>query len=147
MVAVAIGCPIVMVAVVVPAPVVVMVAVVMIVMVAMAHGRVGLVVVVPAVEAAASMAMATPEGHEHCGTVQAHPSGTVAAVDGEGNTGVGPDDGTVEPLAGHEGVVLPGAEHIAQVAVAYFPPETEHVGAGASIEQVVDVDLLHYLIL
>ena len=147
MVAVAIGCPIVMVAVVVPAPVVVMVAVVMIVMVAMAHGRVGLVVVVSAVEAAASMAMATPEGHEHCGTVEIHPSSTVAAVDGEGHTGVGPDDGTVEPLAGHEAVVLPGAEHIAQVAVANFPPKTEHVGAGIYVEQVIEIDLIHCLIL
>ena len=118
-----------------------------VVMVAMALGRVGLVEVVVGIETAASMAVATPEGHEHCGTVEEHPSDTIAGVDGEGPATGAPDDGTVEPLTGHEAVVLPGAEHIAQVAVAYFPPESEHVGAGIYIEQVVEVDLIHCLIL
>ena len=56
-----------------------------------------------------------------------HPSDTIAGVDGEGPATSAPDDGTVEPLAGHEAVVLPGAEHKAQVAVADVPPEAEHV--------------------
>ena len=55
-----------------------------VVMVAMALGRVGLVEVVVGIETAASMAVATPEGHEHCGTVEEHPSYTIAGVDGEG---------------------------------------------------------------
>ena len=132
-VAVAIGVPI-MVSTVVPVSVVivivVMISVIVVVMVAMTPGRVGLVEVVSGIEAATSMAMATLEGHEHCRTMVEHPSYTVAGVDGEGCTGAGPDDGTVEPLAGHEAVVLPGAEHIAQVAVADVPPEAKHVGAG-----------------
>ena len=128
-------------------PVSVIVVVMISIMVAMALGRVGLVEVVSGIEAATSMAMATPEGHEHCGTVEEHPSDTVAAVDGEGPATSAPDDGTVEPLAGHEAVVLPGAEHIAQVAVTHLPPGTEHVGAGIEVEQVVEVDLIHCLIL
>ena len=127
--------------------VVISVVVMIIVMVAMALGRVGLVEVVSAVEAAASMAVATPEGHEHCGTVEEHPSYSVAGVDGERPATSAPDDGTVEPLTGHDAVVLPGAEHIAQVAVANFPPKTEHVGAGIYVEQVVEIDLIHCLIL
>ena len=139
------------VAIVVPASVVVMIAVVMVVMiaamVAMVPGRVGPVEVVSAVEATVPMAVATSEGHEHCGTVEEHPSDTVAAVDGEGHAGVGPDDGTVEPLAGQEAVILPGAEHIAQVAVTDIPPKAENVGAGIEVEQVVEIDLIHCLIL
>ena len=147
-VAVAIEVPIV-VAAVVPVSVVVVIVVVIsvIVMVAMALGRVGLVEVVVGIETSASMAMATTEGHEHCGTVEEHPSDTIAGVDGEGPATSAPDDGTVEPLTGHEAVVLPGAEHIAQVAVANLPPKSEHVGAGIYIEQVVEVDLIHCLIL
>ena len=133
MVAVAIVVPI-MVSTVVPVSVVivivVMISVIVVVMVAMTPGRVGLVEVVSGIEAATSMAMATLEGHEHCRTMVEHPSYTVAGVDGEGPATSAPDDGTVEPLAGHEAVVLPGAEHIAQVAVADVPPEAEHVGAG-----------------
>ena len=151
-VAVAIGVPIV-VAAVVPVSVVVVIVVMIsvivmvVVMVAMALGRVGLVEVVVGIETAASMAVSTPEGHEHCGTVEEHPSDTIAGVDGEGPATGAPDDGTVEPLTGHEAVVLPGAEHIAQVAVANLPPKSEHVGAGIYIEQVVEVDLIHCLIL
>ena len=151
-VAVAIMVPIV-VATVVPVSVVVVIVVVIsvivmvVIMVAMALGRVGLVEVVSGIEAATSMAVATLEGHEHCGTVEEHPSDTLAAVDGEGPATSAPDDGTVEPLTGHEAVVLPGAEHKAQVAVANFPPEAEHVGAGIYVEQVVEVDLIHCLIL
>ena len=121
--------------------------VMVVIMVAMALGRVGLVEVVSGIEAATSMAVATPEGHEHCGTVEEHPSDTIAGVDGEGPTTSAPDDGTIEPLTGHEAVVLPGAEHIAQVAVANLPPKSKHVGAGIYIEQVVEVDLIHCLIL
>ena len=121
--------------------------VMVVIMVAMALGRVGLVEVVSGIEAATSMAMATLEGHEHCGTVEEHPSDTVAGVDGERPATSAPDDGTVEPLTGHEAVVLPGAEHITQVAVANFPPKTEHVGAGIYVEQVVEVNLIHCLIL
>ena len=148
-VSVAVVIVVVAVAIVVPVSVVVVISVVVIsvVIIAMARGRVGLVVVVSTVEAAAPMAVATLEGHEHCGTVEEHSSGTVAGVDGEGRTGVGPDDRTVEPLAGHEAVILPGAEHIAQVAVADVPPETENVGAGIEVEQVVEIDLIHCLIL
>ena len=163
-VAVAIVVPVVVVAIVVPAPVVmisvVMISVVMIsvvvisvvvisvvIMVAMALGRVGLVEVVVSIETAASMAVSTPEGHEHCRTMVEHPSYTVAGVDGEGPATGAPDDGTVEPLTGHEAVVLPVAEHKAQVAVANLPPESEHVGAGIYVEQVVEVDLIHCLIL
>ena len=113
----------------------------------MSLGRVGLVEVVSGIEAAASVAVATLEGHEHCGTVEEHPSDTVAGVDGERPATSAPDDGTVEPLTGHEAVVLPGAEHITQVAVANFPPKTEHVGAGIYVEQVVEVNLIHCLIL
>ena len=127
--------------------IVIMISVIVVIMVAMTPGRVGLVEVVSGIEAAASMAMATLEGHEHCRTMVEHPSDTIAGVDGEGPATSAPDDGTVEPLAGHEAVVLPGAEHIAQVAVANFPPKTEHVGAGIYIEQVVEVDLIHCLIL
>ena len=150
-VAVAIGVPIV-VATVVPVSVVVIVVVVsvivmVVVMVAMALGRVGLVEVVVGIETAASMAVATLEGHEHCRTMVEHPSDTIACVDGEGPATSAPDDGTVEPLTGHEAVVLPGAEHKAQVAVTNLPPEAEHVGAGIYIEQVVEVDLIHCLIL
>ncbi len=153
-VAVAIGVSIV-VATMVPVSVVVVIVVVISViviimisvMVAMAPRRVGLVEVVSGIETATSMAVATPEGHEHCGTVEEHPSDTIAGVDGEGCTGAGPDDGTVEPLAGHEAVVLPGAEHIAQVAVADVPPETEDIGAGIEVEQVVEINLIHCLIL
>ena len=151
-VAVAIGGPVV-VATMVPVSsivvIIVMISVIVmvVIMVAMALGRVGLVEVMSGIEAATSMAVATLEGHEHCRTMVEHPSDTVAGVDGEGCTGAGPDDGTVEPLAGHEAVVLPGAEHIAQVAVANFPPEAEHVGAGIYVEQVVEVDLIHCLIL
>ena len=137
--------PVVVVAVVAPVSIIVMI--VVMVVVAMALGRVGLVEVVSMVEAAAPMVMATREGHEHCGTVEEHPSDAVAAVDGECPATSAPDDGTVEPLAGHVAVVLPGAEHIAQVAVANFPPESEHVGAGVYVEQVVEVDLIHCLIL
>ena len=121
--------------------IVVMISVIVVVMVAMTPGRVGLVEVVSGIEAATSMAVATLEGHEHCRTVEEHPSYTIAGVDGEGPATSAPDDGTVEPLAGHEAVVLPGAEHIAQVAVANFPPEPEHVGAGIYVEQVVEVGL------
>ena len=121
--------------------------VMVVIMVAMALGRVGLVEVVSGIEAAASMAMATLEGHEHCGTMVEHPVHGVAAVDAECPATVGPDDGTVEPCAGHEAVVLPGAEHIAQVTVANLPPKSKHVGAGIYIEQVVEVDLIHCLIL
>ena len=156
-VAVAIAVPV-AVAVVVPVSVVmgiVVVVVVDIIVVAMSHRRivsmsfgwVGSVEVVSGIVACAPAAVATLEGHEHCGTVEEHPSDTVAGVDGEGPAASAPDDGTVEPLTGHEAVVLPGAEHIAQVAVAYFPPESEHVGAGIYVEQVVEVDLIHCLIL
>ena len=150
-VAVAIGVPI-MIATVVPVSVVVIVVMVaviimVVVMVAMTPGRVGLVEVVVSIETAASMAVATLEGHEHCGTMVEHPSYTVAGVDGEGPATGAPDDGTVEPLTGHEAVVLPVAEHKAQVAVANLPPESEHVGAGIYVEQVVEVDLIHCLIL
>ena len=150
-IAVAIGVPIVI-ATMVPVSVVVIVVVIpviimVVVMVAMALVRVGLVEVVSGIEAPTSMAMATLEGHEHCGTVEEHPSDTVAGVDGERPATSAPDDGTVEPLTGHEAVVLPGAEHIAQVAVAHLPPEAEHVGAGIYVEQVVEVDLIHCLIL
>ena len=131
-VAVAIGGPIV-VSTVVPVSVVVvivvMISVIVVVMVAMTPGRVGLVEVVSGIEAATSMAMATLEGHEHCRTMVEHPSDTIAGVDGEGPATSAPDEGTVAPLTGHEAVVLPGAEHIAQVAVANFPPEAEHVGS------------------
>ena len=149
-IAVAIGVSIVVVATMVPVSVIVVIVVMMIsviVMVAVAHGRVGLVEVMSGIEAAASMIVATLEGHEHCGMVEEHPTDTIAGVDGERPATGAPDDGTVEPLAGHEAVVLPGAEHIAQVAVAYFPPESEHVGAGIYVEQVVEVDLIHCLIL
>ena len=150
-VAVAIGVPI-MIATVVPVSVVVVVVMIsviimVVIVVAVALGRVGLVEVVVSIETAASMAVATPEGHEHCGTVEEHPSYTIAGVDGEGPATGAPDDGTVEPLTGHEAVVLPGAEHKAQVAVTNFPPEAEHVGAGINVEQVVEVDLIHCLIL
>ena len=121
--------------------------VMVVIMVAMALGRVGLVEVVSGIEAATSMAMATLEGHEHCRTMVEHPSDTIACVDGEGPATSAPDDGTVEPLTGHEAVVLPGAEHIAQVTVANLPPKSKHVGAGIYIEQVVEVDLIHCLIL
>ena len=169
MVAVAIGLPIVVVAIVVPVsvvivvvvavaimvssvvavvvPVSVVVVIMISVMVAMALGRVGLVEVVSGIEAAASMAVSTLEGHEDCGTVEEHPSDTIAGIDGECPATGAPDDGTVEPLTGHEAVVLPGAEHIAQVAVANFPPKSEHVGAGIYVEQVVEVNLIHCLIL
>ena len=149
-VAVAIVVPI-MVSTVVPVSVVivivVMISVIVVVMVAMTPGRVGLVEVVSGIEAATSMAVATLEGHEHCRTMVEHPSDTVAGVDGEGPATGAPNDGTVEPLTGHEAVVLPGAEHIAQVAVANFPPKTEHVGAGIYVEQVIEIDLIHCLIL
>ncbi len=151
-VAVAIGGPVV-VATMVPVSsivvIIVMISVIVmvVIMVAMALGRVGLVEVVSGIEAATSMAMATLEGHEHCGTVEEHPSDTVAGVDGERPATSAPDDGTVEPLTGHEAVVLPGAEHITQVAVADIPPESEHVGAGIYVEQVVEVNLIHCLIL
>jgi len=149
-VAVAIVVPI-MVSTVVPVSVVivivVIISVIVVVMVAMTPGRVGLVEVVSGIEAATSMAMATLEGHEHRRTVEEHPSDTVAGVDGEGPATSTPDDGTVEPLTGHEAVVLPGAEHIAQVAVANFPPKTEHVGAGIYVEQVIEIDFIHCLIL
>ena len=78
MVAVAIGFPIVVVAVVVPVSIVIVVVVA--VMVAMALGRVGLVEVVSGIEAAASMVVATLESHEHCGTVEEHPSDTIAGA-------------------------------------------------------------------
>ncbi len=146
-VAVAIGGPIVVATVVPVSVVMISVIVMVVVMVAMALGRVGLVKVVSAVEASAPVAMATLEGHEYCGTVEEHPSYTIAGVDGEGPATGAPDDGTVEPLTGHEAVVLPGAEHKAQVAVANLPPEAEHVGAGIYVEQVVEVDLIHCLIL
>ena len=121
--------------------------VVVVVMAALAHARVGAVEVVSGIETAGPMAVATLEGHEHCGTVKEHPSDTVAGVDGEGRTGVGPNDGTVKPLAGHVEVILPGAEHIAQVAVADVPPDAEDVGTGIEVEQVVEVDLIHCIIL
>ena len=161
-VAVAIAVPV-AVAIVVPVSVVMVIVVVVvvvvvdiiIVVVAMSHrrivsmsfGRIGSVEVVSGIVACAPAAVATLEGHEHCGTVEEHPSDTVAGVDGEGPAASAPDDGTVEPLTGHEAVILPGAEHKAQVAVAYFPPESEHVGAGIYVEQVVEVDLIHCLIL
>ena len=135
--------------------VVVVVDIIIVVVVAMSHrrivsmsfGRIGSVEVVSGIVACAPAAMATLEGHEHCGTVEEHPSDTVAGVDGEGPATGAPDDGTVEPLTGHEAVVLPGAEHITQVAVANFPPKTEHVGAGIYVEQVIEIDLIHCLIL
>ena len=135
--------------------VVVVVVNIIIVVVAMSHrrivsmsfGRIGSVEVVSGIVACAPAAMATLEGHEHCGTVEEHPSDTVAGVDGEGPATSAPYDGTVEPLTGHEAVVLPCAEDIAQVAVPDFPPKSEHVGAGVDVEQVVEVDLIHCLIL
>lgn len=72
-----------MVSIVVPVSVIVIIVVISVVMVAMTPGRVGLVEVVSGIEAATSMAMATPEGHEHCGTMVEHPSDAVAGVDGE----------------------------------------------------------------
>ena len=154
MVAVAIVVPIVVVAIVVPivvvaivVPVSIVIVVVIMISIAMALGRVGLVEVMSGIEAAASMVVATLESHEHCGTVEEHPSDTIAGVDAECPATSAPDDGTVEPLAGHEAVVLPGAEHKAQVAVTDFPPKSEHVGAGIYVEQVVEVNLIHCLIL
>ena len=144
-VAVASGVPIVVVATMVPVSVVIVVAIM--ISVAMALGRVGLVEVMSSIEAAASMVVATFEGHEDCGMVEEHPSDSIAGIDGECPATSAPDDGAVEPLAGHEAVVLPGAEHIAQVAVAHLPPEAEHVGAGIYVEQVVEVNLIHCLIL
>ena len=132
---------------VVPVSVVMSIVIASIVAVAMALGRVGLVEVMVSIVAVAPDAVATLEGHEHCRTMVEHPSDTIAGVDGEGPATSAPDDGTVEPLTGHEAVVLPGAEHIAQVAVANLPPEAEHVGAGIYVEQVVEVDLIHCLIL
>ena len=72
MVAVAIMVPIVVAAVVPVSVVVIVVVISVIVMVAMALGRVGLVEVVVSIETAASMAVATPEGQEDCGTVEEH---------------------------------------------------------------------------
>jgi len=124
-----------------------MVSVIVVVMVAMALGRVGLVEVMVGIVAVAPDAVATLEGHEHCRTVEEHPSDTIAAVDAECPACGAPGERTVEMHAGHVAVVLPGAENIAQVAVAHLPPESEHVGAGIYIEQVVEVDLIHCLIL
>ena len=72
-----------MVSMMVPVSVIVIIVVISVIMVAMTPGRVGLVEVVSGIEAATSMAMATPEGHEHCGTMVEHPSDTVAGVDAE----------------------------------------------------------------
>jgi len=130
-----------------PASVVMSIVIASMVSVAMAPGRVGLVEVMTGIVAVAPDAVATLEGHEHCRTVEEHPSDTIAAVDAECPASGAPGERTVEMHAGHVAVVLPGAEHIAQVAVAHLPPESEHVGAGIYIEQVVEVDLIHCLIL
>ena len=63
--------------------IVIIIIVISVIVVAMAPGRVGLVEVMPGIEASASMAVATPEGHEHCGTMVEHPSDAVAGVDAE----------------------------------------------------------------
>ena len=146
-VAVARVVPIVVVPVVAPVSIVVVVAMSHRGIVSMSFGRVGPVEVVSPVVAAASMAVATPEGYEHCGTMVEHPVHGVAVVDGESPATGTPGERAIEPSAGHVAVVLPGAEHEAQVAVAYFPPEAKHVGAGIYVEQVVEVDLIHCLIL
>ena len=128
-----------MVAVVVPVPVMITIIIMISVVVAVAVTRwwIWLVEVVSGIEASASVAMATPESHKHCGTVEEHPVDGVAGVDGESPATGAPGERAIEPLACHEAVVLPCAEHEAQVAVADFPPETEHVGAGIYVEQVV----------
>ena len=145
MVAVAIGLPIAVaivvaiaygrtVSIVVPVVVAVVVQVSIMISIAMALGRVGLVKVMTSVETATFVVVAALEGHEDCGTIEEHPSDTITGIDGECPATGAPDDGTVEPLAGHEAVVLPGAEHEAQVAVAHLPPEAEYVGAGIYVE-------------
>ena len=146
-VAVARVVPIVVVPIVAPVSVVMVVAMSHRGIVSMSFGRVGPVEVVSSVVAAVSMAVATPEGYEHCGTMVEHPVHGVAVVDGESPATGTPGERAIKPSAGHVAVVLPGAEHEAQVAVAYFPPEAKHVGAGIYVEQVVEVDLIHCLIL
>ena len=68
-VAVAIVVSVVVVATMIPVPIVIVIAMSHRGIVTMSLGRVGLVEVVSGIEAAASMAVATLEGHEHCGTV------------------------------------------------------------------------------
>ena len=88
----------------------------------MSFGRIGLVEVMSGIEAAASMVVATSESHKHRRTMEEHPVDGVAAVDGESPAASVPGEWTVEPCTGQVALVLPGAEHIAQVAVANFPP-------------------------
>ena len=107
----------------------------------------GLVEVVAGVVAPVPVAVAAAEGHKHGRTVHEHAVVGVAAVDGERPAAGAPAKGTIEVGACHEAVVLPGAEHKPQVAVAHVPPESEHVGAGVYVEQVVEVDLIHCLVL
>ena len=91
-----------MVATVVPVSVVVIVVVISVIVVAIPSGRVGLVEVMSSIEAAVSMDVATLEGYEHCGTVEEHPSDTIAAVDEECHNNVDSEDGTVEPSSIHD---------------------------------------------
>ena len=107
----------------------------------------GLVEVVAGVVAPVPVAVAAAEGHKHGRTVHEHAVVGVAAVDGKRPAAGAPAKGTIEVGACHEAVVLPGAEHKPQVAVAHVPPESEHVGAGVYVEQVVEVNLIHCLVL
>ena len=107
----------------------------------------GLVEVVAGVVAPVPVAVAAAEAHKHGRTVHEHAVVGVAAVDGKRPAAGAPAKGTIEVGACHEAVVLPGAEHKPQVAVAHVPPESEHVGAGVYVEQVVEVDLIHCLVL
>ena len=85
--------------------------------------RIGLVKVVAGIEAAAPMIVTSAEAHIDSWTMHEHSAMVVAVVYGE-SPGAGiPCKWTIEPSAGHVALILPGAEDMAEVAVANIPPE------------------------
>ena len=115
--------------------------------ISMAMRRKRPVEVVPGIEAGAPVAVPATEGHIDSGTVLEHTAHGVAAVDGECPAGSRPGERTIKPSAGNVAVVLPGAEHDAEVTVADIPPVAQNIGAVVDIEQIVEVDFIYGLIL
>ena len=116
-------------------------------MMAVTCRRSRVVEVVTGVETGTPVIMASTETHIHCGAMHEHPATSITAVDGERPATGSPYERTVEIGACHKAVELPGTEHEAQVAVAHLPPGSEHIGAVVDVEQVVEVDFIHSLIL
>ena len=102
-----------------------------------------LVDVVACIEADTPVVVAATEPCEDSRAVHEHPA-TVVVVVYRQCPGACPESyRTIEVVACHVAVELPGAEHMTKVAVADVPPGAVYVGTGVHIEQVVEVYLIH----